>query len=404
MGILSTGSGKRLLIATSVAALLAIPTIAAPQDITTLLAIFLRNLHAGRIVVPVSTLFANLPASANGTIAYCSDCTEATTPCTGSGSGAFALRQGGQWVCPDGGSGGTGVDDAEYWVGAAHADLTAEKNLGALSTALVINTAGVPSAYAGVDCTNQFVRDLSAVGAGTCNAVSLVNDITGTLAIGSGGTGQTTKTAAFNALADGSADGDLMVYNGTNWVRLARGATGQFLRTNASVSPALDWTTGPNVAGQDTDETTTSATGSNFLDMLAVPAADTWVQVNCRIWYQSAATTTGVGVGLFANNVGLTAAPQFFQAEVSVSGQNAGGGTDVPLVYYLTAASTYTTNTTGVQATTSWYLIKIDAIILTHATDAAFAIWPLLRTEVAGSGITAKEGSQCTTLVIRADG
>ena len=85
--------------------------------------------------------------------------------------------------------------DAQYWVGAANATLTAEKNLGALATALVINTAGVPSAYAGVTCTNQFLRVLSAIGAGTCASVSLTADVTGTLPLGNGGTGSTSFTA-----------------------------------------------------------------------------------------------------------------------------------------------------------------------------------------------------------------
>lgn len=81
--------------------------------------------------------------------------------------------------------GSTGAPaDAQYWVGAANGDLSAEKNLGALATALVINTAGVPSAYAGTTCTNQFPRSLSAVGAATCASVSLTADVTGTLPFG----------------------------------------------------------------------------------------------------------------------------------------------------------------------------------------------------------------------------
>lgn len=58
--------------------------------------------------------------------------------------------------------------DAQYWTGAADATLSAEKNLGALGTGLVINTAGVPSAFAGTSCTNQFPRSLNASGAATC--------------------------------------------------------------------------------------------------------------------------------------------------------------------------------------------------------------------------------------------
>lgn len=94
--------------------------------------------------------------------------------------------------------------DAQYWVGAANASLTAEKNLGALATALVINTAGVPSAYAGVTCTNQFLRILSAVGAGTCATVSLTADVTGTLPLGNGGTGSTAFTAGSIPFSNGT--------------------------------------------------------------------------------------------------------------------------------------------------------------------------------------------------------
>lgn len=57
----------------------------------------------------------------------------------------------------------------QYWTGASNSDLTGEKNLGALSTGLVINTAGVPSAYAGSSCsTGSVVSAVSASGAATC--------------------------------------------------------------------------------------------------------------------------------------------------------------------------------------------------------------------------------------------
>jgi hypothetical protein len=60
---------------------------------------------------------------------------------------------------------------AQYWVGAVDATLTNEKNLGALTTGLVINTAGTPSAYAGTSCTNQFPRSLNGSGQATCATV-----------------------------------------------------------------------------------------------------------------------------------------------------------------------------------------------------------------------------------------
>jgi len=42
--------------------------------------------------------FATLPADANGTLRYCSDCTVAAV-CAGGGTGAFAKRLNGVWVC-----------------------------------------------------------------------------------------------------------------------------------------------------------------------------------------------------------------------------------------------------------------------------------------------------------------
>lgn len=42
--------------------------------------------------------FASLPASGNGTVLFCSDCTKAT-PCAGSGAGALAKRLNGVWDC-----------------------------------------------------------------------------------------------------------------------------------------------------------------------------------------------------------------------------------------------------------------------------------------------------------------
>jgi hypothetical protein len=62
---------------------------AAPKDQTVTLNAFLA-------LAPI--VFADLGTPANGTLAYCSDCTIAGT-CAGSGTGAFAKRLNGVWVC-----------------------------------------------------------------------------------------------------------------------------------------------------------------------------------------------------------------------------------------------------------------------------------------------------------------
>ena len=63
---------------------------------------------------------------------------------------------------------------------------------------------------------------------------------TGTLGISNGGTGQTTKTAAFDALAPTTTSGDTMYFNGTDVVRLGIGTAGQALVVNTGAT-APEW-------------------------------------------------------------------------------------------------------------------------------------------------------------------
>jgi hypothetical protein len=135
--------------------------------------------------------------------------------------------------------------------------------------------------------------------------------------------------------------------------------------------------------------------------MAAAPAADTWVNFTCSITYKTAVTTTGIGIGLWANNAGGTAAAQFFKAKFTIGGF-AAGGTDSDWVEH-TAASAALIVTTGSAVNDTWYQLNIDANILTHATDSAFAIFPLFRSEINTSAVTIKEGSICTVLVNHVD-
>jgi hypothetical protein len=77
----------------------------------------------------------------------------------------------------------------------------------------------------------------------TGNVSGTAANVTGTVAIANGGTGQTTATAAFDALAPTSAKGDLIVYNGTDNVRLPVGADGLALVADASTATGLKYAT-----------------------------------------------------------------------------------------------------------------------------------------------------------------
>lgn len=67
----------------------------------------------------------------------------------------------------------------------------------------------------------------------------------GVIDIAGGGTGQTTATAAFGALAPTTTAGDLIVYNGTDNIRLPVGTDGQMIVADASQTNKLKWATVP---------------------------------------------------------------------------------------------------------------------------------------------------------------
>jgi hypothetical protein len=79
------------------------------------------------------------------------------------------------------------------------------------------------------------------------NTTGTAANVTGTVAIGNGGTGQTGKTAAFNALSPLTTLGDIPYHDGTDVVRLAGNTTTtrKFLRQTGTgtVSAAMVWDT-----------------------------------------------------------------------------------------------------------------------------------------------------------------
>ena len=194
------------------------------------------------------------------------------------------------------GGGGGAPTDATYITQTAHASLSNEQALAALASGVVKNTTGTgvlsvatvdtaeisndavtyakiqnvsatdkvlgrSTAGAGdveeIACTaagRALLDDADAaaqrttLGLGTiatqaANNVSITGgSVTGItdLAIADGGTGQSTATAAFDALAPTTTQGDLIYHNGTDNVRLAKGTKYQTLRINSGAT-APEW-------------------------------------------------------------------------------------------------------------------------------------------------------------------
>jgi hypothetical protein len=73
------------------------------------------------------------------------------------------------------------------------------------------------------------------------NTTGTASNVTGTVAIANGGTGQTTATAAFNALAPTTTKGDLIVRNGTGNIRVAVGADTYALVADSTTASGVKW-------------------------------------------------------------------------------------------------------------------------------------------------------------------
>jgi len=91
---------------------------------------------------------------------------------------------------------------------------------------------------------------------GTLTGVDLTSQVTGTLPIANGGTGQTTASAAFNALSPVTSTGDLIIGNGANSsTRLPIGANNYVLTSNGTTAT---WAVATGSGATITNDTSTS--------------------------------------------------------------------------------------------------------------------------------------------------
>jgi hypothetical protein len=136
-----------------------------------------------------------------------------------------------------------------------------------------LSTIGVTSI---TGTASQIIASAS-TGAVTLSLPSTINvntsgtaaNVTGTVAIANGGTGQTTASAAFNALSPITTTGDLIIGTGVNTAgRLGIGTNGQVLQSNGTTASWVTFTGGATITPTTTNTTYylvgTSSTSGTF--------------------------------------------------------------------------------------------------------------------------------------------
>jgi len=92
----------------------------------------------------------------------------------------------------------------------------------------------------------------------TGNISGSAGNVTGTVAISNGGTGQTTAVAAFDALSPATTKGDLIVSNGTDNVRQAVGTDTFVLTADSTTATGIKWAASSGSGATITNDTTTA--------------------------------------------------------------------------------------------------------------------------------------------------
>ena len=168
---------------------------------------------------------------------------------TGSASGVpLATGVTGTLAVANGGTGQTSYTDGQLLIGNSTGNTLTKASLTAGSGVTITPGAGsIQIAFTGPGSGSVTSVDVSGGTTGLTTSggpVTSAGTITlaGTLAITNGGTGQTTATAAFDALAPTTTQGDIMYHNGTDNVRLAKGTAGQALVINSGAT-APEWGT-----------------------------------------------------------------------------------------------------------------------------------------------------------------
>jgi hypothetical protein len=227
-------------------------------------------------------------------------------------------------------------------------------------------------------------------GVGTLTAGSLGSGFTA-VAVAQGGTGSTSKTAAFDALSPLTTQSDLIYHDGTNNVRLAKGTAGQVLTMNGGAT-APSWAT-PSVAASNyrtlvslgSDVASTASTAFQDITGLSFSATSgTFYRFYALLLYTASATTIGVKGSV--NGPSMTILAYDTRSQLSATGSAANDWVNSAATVNAAALVSSTSS-----ATTTGNILVIEGVFKPSATGT-FILRFAPETATA-AGITIKAGS-----------
>jgi len=189
------------------------------------------------------------------------------------------------------------------------------------------------------------------------SAVSLTADVSGTLPIASGGTGQTTANAAFGALSPMTANGDLITRVGGAPAALAAGANGQIL---SIVAGAPTWTS----ASSESVSFTNSQGGPITVGNVVYVKADGTVALA-----QATTASVSTAIGLVQDASIANTSAGYVTLDGVVSGLT---GLTPGVTYYLSAVSAGVLTATA-PTTAGQYVCEIGVAISATAIKVNIA-------------------------------
>lgn len=203
---------------------------------------------------------------------------------------------------------------------------------------------------------------------------------TTTLGLGNGGTGQTTKTTAFDALSPTTTKGDLIANNGTNNVRLPVGGTNGFvLQVDNSQATGMKWAA-----------TSIAANSLDFTEFKDAMTVDNNTSINLA--GKNLTINDGTGGGVLTLTAGAASTWSTSAGALTVdsaAGLNL-GTTNATGVSVGRSAATFALASTGLNVTTGGALTGVASLdtITTSSTALTFA----------GAGTISASGANNLTL------